>query len=54
MYVKKITLITITTLVLVIPFNSFALSKANINIENNKIDINDHLRLNISIETDEG
>jgi hypothetical protein len=54
MYVKKITLLTLSWIVIFSnPYNSFALLKANINTENNKIDINDTLNLNISIETDE-
>lgn len=54
MYVKKLTILSLCWVFAIsYPYNSFALFKANIDTENNKIDINENVRLNISIESDE-
>ena len=48
---KKLLLVSsFSIFILTIP-DSFALDKANLTVDNNKIDINDYIKLHISIET---
>jgi len=49
--VKKLLLFSSFGIYIFIVPNSFALDKANLTVDNNKIDINDYIKLNISIET---
>lgn len=52
MYIKKVFLLALFLIIFILNINNlFALNKANLTVDNNKIDINDYLRLNIIIET---